>query len=165
LALVLEGHNRAQAATACGMDRQTLRDWVIRYNEHGMAGLSDRPHGGGAAAKLSAEETAQLAIWVRTKPTIADDGVTRWRLCDLRERILARFFVLMDERSVGRILTSLKFSHISVRPRHPKADAEAQQAHKKTLPNRSLPLSRWPHKASRLSFGGRTKRVLVNKAV
>ncbi|WP_428483117.1 IS630 family transposase [Rhodopila sp.] len=133
LALVLEGHNRTDAANTCGMDRQTLRDWVIRYNEHGIAGLSDRPHGGGAAAKLSVEETAQLAIWVGKKPTVAEDGVVRWRLCDLRERILARFFVLMDERSVGRILSALGFSHISVRPRHPKADAEAQQAHKKNF--------------------------------
>jgi Winged helix-turn helix len=49
------------AARNCGMDRQTLRDWVIRYNEQGIAGLSDRPHGGGARAKLSVEEKAQLA--------------------------------------------------------------------------------------------------------
>jgi len=31
LALVLEGHSRRDAAEACGMDRQTLRDWVHRY--------------------------------------------------------------------------------------------------------------------------------------
>lgn len=30
LALVLEGHGRAEAAKGCGMDRQTLRDWVTR---------------------------------------------------------------------------------------------------------------------------------------
>jgi transposase len=35
LALVLEGHSRAAAAKTCGMDRQTLRDWFIRYNEPG----------------------------------------------------------------------------------------------------------------------------------
>lgn len=44
LALVLEGKSRAEAAHAAGMDRQTLRDWVHRYNEEGLAGLSDR-HG------------------------------------------------------------------------------------------------------------------------
>ncbi len=52
---------------------------------------------------------------------------------DLRERILARFFVVMDERSVGRILKTLTFSHISVRPRHPQANAEAQETHKKRM--------------------------------
>ena len=32
LALVLDGHSRETAARAVGMDRQTLRDWVHRYN-------------------------------------------------------------------------------------------------------------------------------------
>ena len=32
LALVLEGYKRGEAGKLCGMDRQTLRDWVIRYN-------------------------------------------------------------------------------------------------------------------------------------
>jgi hypothetical protein len=42
LALVLEGHSRAEGAKNCGMDRQTLRDWVIRYNEHGIPGQGYR---------------------------------------------------------------------------------------------------------------------------
>jgi transposase len=42
VALVLEGLARQQAAEQCGMDRQTLRDWVHRYNEGGVAGLQWR---------------------------------------------------------------------------------------------------------------------------
>jgi transposase len=164
LALVLEGHGRAAAAKSCGMDRQTLRDWVIRYNEHGIAGLLDLPKRGGAAPKLSVEEKAVLAGWVQQGPNLAEDGVVRWRLCDLRDRILARFFVVMDERSVGRILKTLSFSHISVRPRHPQADAEAQAAHKKTLPLLSPPSSPMPRKASRSSYGGRTRHASASKA-
>src|SRR6201996_4542567 len=164
LALVLEGHSRAAAAKTCGMDRQTLRDWIIRYNEQGIDGLSDRPHGGGAPAKLTVEEKTQLAGWVRQGPDIAEDGVVRWRLRDLRDRILARFFVPMDERSVGRILKTLTFSHISVRPRHPQADAAAQEAHKKTSPTWSPPRSLLAHRVSRSSCGGRMKRGLASKA-
>lgn len=164
LALVLQGHGRGEAARSCGMDRQTLRDWVIRYNEQGVPGLSDRPHGGGAPSKLCVEEKRQVAAWVRQGPDIAEDGVVRWRLRDLRDRILARFFVLMTERTVGRMLKSLAFSHMSVRPRHPLADAAAQEAHKKTslisLRQRSLR----PPAASRSSFGGRTRRGSANKA-
>jgi hypothetical protein len=52
IALVLEGHCRSEAAQSCGMDRQTLRDWVIRYNEQGVAGLSDHPHGAWRAAEI-----------------------------------------------------------------------------------------------------------------
>ena len=39
LALVLDGLDRKTAAETCGMDRQTLRDWVHRYNAAGLAGL------------------------------------------------------------------------------------------------------------------------------
>jgi transposase len=84
LALVLAGLSRADAANSCGMDRQTLRDWVIRYNEHGIAGLADLPRRGGAAPKLSVEEKAVLTEWVQQGPDLAEDGIVRWRLCDLR---------------------------------------------------------------------------------
>src|SRR5580692_7643927 len=75
LALVLAGHSRVEAAKSCGMDRQTLRDWVIRYNEHGLAGLSDLPKRGGAAPKLSVEKKgcADRAGSTRSRPC------GRWR--------------------------------------------------------------------------------------
>jgi transposase len=90
LAFVLEGCTRAEVARRCGMDRQTLRDWVIRYNDQGLTGLSDRPHGGGTPAKLTEEEKAQLASWVRQGPDLAEDGLVRWRLSDLRQRLFDR---------------------------------------------------------------------------
>ena len=42
IASALDGMSREQAAGSAGMDRQTLRDWVLRYNEHGIDGLADR---------------------------------------------------------------------------------------------------------------------------
>src|SRR5436190_1687932 len=42
IANALDGMSRKAAAEAAGMDRQTLRDWVLRYNEHGIGGLTDR---------------------------------------------------------------------------------------------------------------------------
>src|ERR1700712_3603020 len=68
------------------------------------------------------EEKTQLGAWVSQGSDIAEGGVVRWRLRDLRDRILARFSVPMDERSVGRTLKTLTFSHISVGARHPQAD-------------------------------------------
>jgi hypothetical protein len=56
LALVLEGHSRAEAARTCGTDRQTLHGWVISYSEQGIDGLSDRPHGRGTPPKLAVKE-------------------------------------------------------------------------------------------------------------
>lgn len=53
LALVMEGASRTTAARTAGMDRQTLRDWVIRYNEEGVDGLRDRPHLLGVRVNIS----------------------------------------------------------------------------------------------------------------
>ena len=52
IALVLEGQSRTDAARSAGMDRQTLRDWVHRFNEGGPEGLINH-RAPGAAAKLS----------------------------------------------------------------------------------------------------------------
>jgi transposase len=139
LALVLEGNSRTDAARQCGMDRQTLRDWVLRYNAEGFVGLCNRPQGGGMARRLSAKQQAQLVDWVRTGPDPEKDGVERWRRVDLQKKIAEAFDVRLHERSVGKLLRRLGFRRLSVRPRHPRADASAQEAHKKTLPSR-LPL-------------------------
>ena len=49
LALILEGQPRQSAAEQAGMDRQTLRDWVHRYNDAGVAGLASIRSGGRTA--------------------------------------------------------------------------------------------------------------------
>ena len=133
LAFVLEGASRTAAARAGGMDRQTLRDWVIRYNEAGVAGLRDRPRSG-RRPRLNAEQLAELARLVEQGPDIEVHRVVRWRCVDLQAEIKARFGVELSERQVGRLLGQLKFTRLSVRPRHPQTDEAAQQAFKKTSP-------------------------------
>jgi transposase len=64
IGLVLEDWSREAAAEACAMDRQTLRDWVHRYNTLGLAGLSDRPRRNGPRPRLSGEQRAKVAEWV-----------------------------------------------------------------------------------------------------
>ena len=54
IALVLEGWSRQDAAAACAMDRQTLRDWVHRFNASGPEGLIDN-WTEGPKPRLSAE--------------------------------------------------------------------------------------------------------------
>ena len=135
IALVLEGIDRTTAAETCGMDRQTLRDWVHRYNAEGLAGLVNRtaPH---RPRRLAPEQLATLAVWVEAGPDPARDGVVRWRRKDLQRRIAAVFGVELHERSVGKQLAALGFRRLSVRPQHPKSDPEAQVAFKKTSPKR-----------------------------
>jgi transposase len=135
IALVLEGVDRTTAAETCGMDRQTLRDWVHRYNAEGLDGLENRkvPQ---RPRRLVPAQMAELAAWVEAGPDPARDGVVRWRRKDLQHRIAAEFGVELHERSVGKQLAALGFRRLSVRPQHPRSDPEAQAAFKKTSPKR-----------------------------
>src|SRR5271169_5034462 len=164
LALVLEGYNRMEAARAAGMDRQTLRDWVHRYNDHGPDGLTNHPNSGAPPLKLTAAQEAMVAAWVREGPKPDQHKVVRWRLVDLRDEIARNFGVQLHERTVGKLMVRLNFSCVSVRPRHPEQDAAAQDAHKKTSPNWSPPPSLSMRAASRSNSGGRTKPVSASKA-
>jgi transposase len=163
LAMVLEGRTRTEAARAAGMDRQTLRDWVHRYNESGLEGLTNRAGTRGPRRKLTESQEAEFAGWVQAGPNLAEHKVVRWRCCDLRDEIARRFGVEMYERSVGKLLERLNFSRVSVRPRHPEQDLAAQEAHKKTSPTWSLQPSPSTRKTGRSSSGGRTKRVSASK--
>ncbi len=125
LALVLDGHKRADAARAAGMDRQILRDWVHRYNADGLAGLGDR-HGGGARPRLSPEQEAEVADWIQRGPDVEVDGVVRWRCVDIQARVAREWDVTLHKRSVAKLLHRLRFARVSARPRHPKADVAAQ---------------------------------------
>jgi len=163
LALVQEGRTRTEAAQAAGMDRQTLRDWVHRYNETGLEGLKNRTGACGPRRKLTEEQEAEFAAWVREGPNQDVHKVVRWRCKDLRDEIARRFGVEMHERTVGKLLARLNFSRVSVRPRHPEQDIAAQEAHKKTSPSwspRPFPSTR---RASQSSSGGRMKRASASR--
>ena len=134
LALVLEGASRTEAAQAAGMDRQTLRDWVHRYNQQGLAGLVDRHGDFGPKRLLSPEQEAEVGAWVRRGPDLAEHGVVRWRRADLARAIEVRFGVVLAERSISTVLRRLGFRRLVARPRHPGHDAAAQTSFRTTSP-------------------------------
>jgi transposase len=163
LALVLDGVDRKTAAQTCAMDRQTLRDWVHRYNAEGSSGLGNlKPPGRGS--KLTAQQRAALAELVETGPDPARHGVVRWRRIDLRDELQRQFGIALHERSIGKVLAKLGYRRLSVRPRHPQADEEAQEAFKKTLPRLSRSDSPTVSPASRSKSGSRTRRALASRA-
>lgn len=136
LAAIYDGMSRANAARVGGMDRQTLRDWVHRFNDEGPNGLFDRKENG-SVGRLSAEQLERLASIIETGPDPDRDGIVRWRRVDLKRVIEKRFGVVYSERYVSQILHDLGFSHMSARPRHPGQDAEVIRAFKKTSRARS----------------------------
>jgi transposase len=131
LAAVRDGMDRGSAAKVGGMDRQTLRDWVHRFNAEGPEGLIDN-WTEGPKPRLSAEHLAELAAIVEAGPDREKDGVVRWRRIDLKHVIAERFGVQFHERNVRKLLKKLGLSHISARPRHPAQDERIVEAFKKT---------------------------------
>ena len=113
MALVLEGASPAEVARQTGMDRQTLRDWVQRFNETAIEGL--RPH----------------PPPVRAGKVRKVHKVMRWRGLDLRAEVARRFSVTVDEITIGRCLGQMRRTRLQPRPYPPKKDPQAQAAFNK----------------------------------
>jgi transposase len=133
IAAVRDGSSREDAAKVGGMDRQTLRDWVIRFNERGPEGLINKS-APGAPGKLNKKHKAFLARLVEEGPIPAIHGVVRWRACDLIMRLHEEFGISVSDDTVYRALKKLGFAHVSARPKAYKQDTDALEAFKKTFP-------------------------------
>jgi transposase len=129
LAHALEGRSRGEAATLAGMDRQTLSDWVRRYNERGVEGLRDRAKPG-RPCRLGEGEQAALKALILKGPDPARDGCAEWRLRDLCRLAEARFGVAYAETGMLRLVKSLGLSWQKARPRHPRASRREQERFK-----------------------------------
>ena len=133
IAAVLDGGSREEAARIGGMDRQTLRDWVIRFNGQGADGLINKS-APGAPGKLTGEHKAFLIRLVEAGPIPAVHGVVRWRACDLIMRLHEEFGISVSDATIYRVLKELGFSHVSARPKAYRQDPEAIEVFKKTFP-------------------------------
>ena len=143
LALVLDGYSRREAAAMNGMERQTLSDWVHRYNDLGIDGLKSLQSPGREPALTEAQK-AELRALVIKGPDLAIHHVTRWRCVDLRAEVASRFSVEVHEGTIGRWLNELGLTRLQPRPVHPQKDAEAEVAFKKTSQASPRPRSRIP---------------------
>jgi transposase len=130
IANALDGMSRIEAARAAGMDRQTLCDWVQRYNAEGVAGLRDKPKGR-PPQRLSEGEQASLANIIFKGPDPETDAISTWTLPELCRWIEARFDKRLHPASLSRILRGNGFSRQKVRPVHPQSDAKAQERFQK----------------------------------
>src|SRR6478672_723739 len=162
IAAILDGAPRAEAAKIGGMDRQTLRDWVIRFNEQGPEGLINIPSPG-VPPKLGNKHRVFLARLVEEGPIPAVHGVVRWRACDLIMRLHGEFGLSVSDDTIYRALKDLGFSHLSARPKAYKQDADAIAAFKKTLPYEWRKSARHSRPARQEKFGSRMRCVSVRR--
>ena len=134
IANALSGMSRAEAASSAGMDRQTLRDWVVRYNAHGVAGLAD-DWKGGRPPLLSLDEQAELLAIVLAGPDPEKDGYCAFTRDDLVAIAEKKFGKSMHATSMGRLLRRLGLTRQKARPTHPMKDPAAAAAFKKSPAN------------------------------
>lgn len=130
IANALEGMSRAEAARLAGMERQALRDAVVRYNAEGLAGLHDRPKGR-PPRRLTEGEEATLAAVILRGPDPVRDGVCAWTRADLCRWMSVHFGKSFHPSSMTRVLRRMGFSRQKARPAHPQRDAEAQERFQK----------------------------------
>ena len=94
IALILDGTDRKTAAENCGMDRQTLRDWVHRYNDTGIEGLSNRRSPGRQPLLSWHRRRSWHRLCVRGR--IPKRTALRWRRIDLKRKIEEHFGVVNE---------------------------------------------------------------------
>jgi transposase len=133
LATIYAGGTRSAAAEVGGVGLQIVRDWVMRFNADGPAGLLDRK-APGQPALLNLAHRRALATMIETGPIPAVHGVVRWRLVDLAQWIWEEFQITLSETTLGRVLRQMGYRKLSARPRHHAQNPDAAVAFKKRSP-------------------------------
>ena len=128
-----DGGRRKDAARIGVVGLQIIRDWVLRFNANGPAGLIDG-EATGKPPKLNDAQRQALARIVESGPIPAVHGVVRWRRKDLALWIYEEYGISLEQSSVGRELRALGFVKISARPRHHGQNEFAIEDFKKTSP-------------------------------
>ena len=134
LAVVYDGGLRSDGAEAGGVGLRTFRDWVLRFNADGPAGLVDGK-APGQVPRLDQAQQGELAKLVEAGPIPAVHGVVRWRLCDLAQWVMETYRTSISEQTLSRYLRSMGYRKLSARPRHHAQNVEAVTAFKKTSPH------------------------------
>ena len=127
LANAMDGMSRTEAARAAGIERQSLRDAILRFNVEGLAGLIDRPYGR-RPERLTQGEQAALVAHVLRGPDPEQGEPSRWTLPDLCRFVEERFDKQMCPQSMSRVVRRLGLSKQKARPVHPQRDAKAAEA-------------------------------------
>ena len=117
LATIYDGGSRTDAARIGDVGRQTVRDWVLRFNQRGPDGLVDGK-APGPKSKLGDEHRRALIAKIEAGPIPAVDGVVRWRLIDLAHWIFEDYGISVTKQILSRELRALGYRKLSARPRH-----------------------------------------------
>jgi transposase len=133
LGAIYDGGSRGDAARIGSVGRQTVRDWVLRFNAAGPDGLVDGK-ASGQTPKLNEAQRQALVRIVESGPIPAVHGVVRWRLIDLAQWVWEEFGISIAKQTLSRELRAMGFRKLSARPRHHAQNEHAVEAFKKSSP-------------------------------
>jgi transposase len=117
VAAIYDGATRTEAAKIGGVGLQIIRDWVMRFNARGAAGLLDGKSPG-QPSKLNDVQRQAIVRMIESGPIPAIHGVVRWRLIDLAQWIYAEFRITVAKQTLSRELRAMGYRKLSARPRH-----------------------------------------------
>lgn len=117
IATILDGGSRSEAARIAGVTLQIIRDWVVRFNAAGVAGLATRK-APGPRTILDDRHRRALEDVIATGPIPAVHGVVRWRIIDLAQWLWDEFEVSISKQALGHELRTMGYRKLSARPRH-----------------------------------------------
>jgi len=160
LRAVAQGAHVPQVARLLDVAQRAVRNWVNRYNRHGLSGLRDRR--GGRRCRLSGEQLERIRARLRADPT-PEDGVCSLRGMDVRRILKKEFQTAYARSSIYYFLhRTLKFSYLKPRPQHTKSDPATQEAFKKTSRRRSRK-STASTRTNESKSGSRTRAASASK--
>ena len=159
--LAKQGRTAEEIAAALDASRRPVQEWVRRYNQSGVEGLRRRP-GQGRREKLSGEERDRLCARIEAAPR-QEDEVCTLRGNDIQRILQKEFGKLYHLNGVYALLHRLGYSCLMPRPRHPRADPEAQEVFKKKSWRKSKPPARRILRSGSRS-GSRTKPASASRA-
>ncbi len=131
LAAIYDGASRTEAAKIGGVTLQIIRDWVIRFNARGAAGLLDGKSPG-QPSRLNDVQRQAIVRMIESGPIPAIHGVVRWRLIDLAQWIYEEFRITVAKQTLSRELRAMGYRKLSARPRHHAQAEGAVEDFKKT---------------------------------
>jgi transposase len=131
LAAIYDGATRTEAAKIGGVTLQIIRDWVMRFNARGAAGLLDGKSPG-QPSRLNDVQRQAIVRMIESGPIPAIHGVVRWRLIDLAQWIYEEFRITVAKQTLSRELRAMSYRKLSARPRHHAQAEGAIEDFKKT---------------------------------
>ena len=124
-----ENHHITTVAAILGIGRQSVRNWILAFRQHGLIGLIEKPKGH-RPSKLSQSQWAAVSVWIEKAQTPRGEP-HHWTLENLRHTIEEQFGVRIGITALWRQVHAMGFGLKTPRPLHAKANPQQQADFKK----------------------------------